>query len=250
MILPLALISTFLVNSAAAHTIFRELTVNGVAQGVNKGIRVPSYNGPVTDVTTNSIICNGPPNPLITPYDQTIINVPAGATVAASFYHSEGYPIDPSHKGPIMAYLAKVNSALQEDVTGLKWFKIYEDGLHSDGTWAVDTMLANGGKTSFTIPSCIPPGNYFLRVELIALHGAGTYPGAQFYMECAQINVTGGGSASPATVSFPGAYSGSDPGITVKQVYFITRFSLILTSIATFWDRLASTTHPVSTSYL
>lgn len=27
-------------------------------------------------------------------------------------------------------------------------------------------------------------------------------------MECAQINVTGGGSTSPATVSFPGAYKG------------------------------------------
>lgn len=27
------------------------------------------------------------------------------------------------------------------------------------------------------------------------------------------MRVTGGGSASPATVNFPGAYSGSDPGI-------------------------------------
>jgi cellulase len=35
-------------------------------------------------------------------------------------------------------------------------------------------------------------------------------------MECAQINVTGGGSASPATVSFPGAYSGTDPGILIN----------------------------------
>ena len=32
-------------------------------------------------------------------------------------------------------------------------------------------------------------------------------------MECAQINVTGGsGSKNPATVSFPGAYKGTDPG--------------------------------------
>ena len=36
-------------------------------------------------------------------------------------------------------------------------------------------------------------------------------------MECAQIEVTGGsGSASPKTVSFPGAYSGSDPGIKIN----------------------------------
>lgn len=68
-----------------------------------------------------------------------------------------------------------------------------------------------------------------MRVELIALHAAGNYPGAQLYMECAQvssnhrtfvwfadvfkINVTGGGSASPAGVNFPGAYKGDDPGI-------------------------------------
>ncbi|KAF9561303.1 hypothetical protein CPC08DRAFT_635558, partial [Agrocybe pediades] len=124
-------------------------------------------------------------------------------------------PIDPSHKGPILAYMAKVNNATQSTVTGLNWFKIYHDGL--DGTtWAVDKLIANQGKVSFTIPSCIPPGQYLLRVELIALHGAETYPGAQLYMECAQIQVTGGGSASPSTVSFPGAYKGSDPGITVN----------------------------------
>jgi cellulase len=67
------------------------------------------------------------------------------------------------------------------------------------------------------IPSCIANGHYLLRMELIALHGAGSAGGAQLYMECGQINVTGGsGSRSPATVSFPGAYRSSDPGITVN----------------------------------
>ena len=43
---------------------------------------------------------------------------------------------------------------------------------------------------------------------MIALHGASNYPGAQFYMECAQINVVGGtGAKTPSTVSFPGAYA-------------------------------------------
>lgn len=81
-----------------------------------------------------------------------------------------------------MVYLAKVDSALTTTVTGLKWFKIYEDGLHSDGTWAVDTLVQNKGLVSFKIPSCIPPGNYLLRAEIIALHGASSYPGAQFYV--------------------------------------------------------------------
>ncbi|PVF94636.1 hypothetical protein CPB86DRAFT_633875 [Serendipita vermifera] len=216
-----------LVAPALGHTIFQELWVNGVSQGHLTGIRVPNYDGPITDVTSNDVICNGGPNPLITPYPTTVIDIPAGASVTAEWHHtldglnpSDGDdPISASHKGPVIAYLAKVPSALQTDVTGLGWFKIYHDGLHSDGTWAVDTLITNKGKVTFTIPSCVPSGNYFLRVELIALHGASSYPGAQLYMECAQINITGGGSASPATVSFPGAYSGSDPGILINIYY-------------------------------
>lgn len=51
---------------ALSHTIFTNMWVNGVSQGALNGIRYPSYDGPVTDVTSNSIICNGDPNPLIT----------------------------------------------------------------------------------------------------------------------------------------------------------------------------------------
>ncbi|PVF94634.1 glycoside hydrolase [Serendipita vermifera] len=235
MILSNVLAATLLASSAAAHAIFQQLYVNGVDQGHLTGIRVPNYDGPITDVTSSSVICNGSPNPLNTPYPSTIIDIPAGASVTAEWHHTlsgadasdTADPIDPSHKGPIMAYLAKVPSALQTDVTGLGWFKIWEDGLTSDGKWAVDRMIANKGKVTFTIPTCIAPGNYFLRVELIALHGASSYPGAQLYMECAQINITGGGSASPPTVSFPGAYSGSDPGITIKQVSPSSYYSVV-----------------------
>lgn len=117
-------------------------------------------------------------------------------------------------------------------------FKIYEDGL-TGTTWAVDKLITNKGKVNVTIPSCISDGNYLLRAELVALHSASSYPGAQFYvsccpfakpillifslqMECAQINISGGdGSSSPSTVSFPGAYSGTNPGITFN-VSFVT----------------------------
>ena len=67
----------------------------------------------------------------------------------------------------------------------------------------------------YTIPSCLKPGYYLVRHEIIALHSAWQYPGAQFYPGCHQIQVTGGGSSVPSSlVSFPGAYKGSDPGIT------------------------------------
>ncbi|PBK97707.1 hypothetical protein ARMGADRAFT_648896 [Armillaria gallica] len=207
----------FYAASVSAHTIFQELYVNGVDQGHEVGIRVPDYDGPITDVTSNDVICNGGINPYHQPMSTTIIPVPAGSQVTAEWHHTlagadpsdPADPIDASHKGPILAYLAKVPSATQSTVTGLQWFKIYQDG-YSNGVWAVDTLIANKGKVSFTIPSCIPAGQYLLRVEIIALHAASSYPGAQLYMECAQIQITGGGSASPATVSFPGAYSG-DP---------------------------------------
>lgn len=113
-----------------------------------------------------------------TPFPTEVINIPAGATAGIEWHHGlnnftgldptdPADPIDSSHKGPIMVYLAKVDSALQSDVTGLKWFKIYEDGLESDlTTWAVDKMIANKGIVNFPIPSCIPSGNYLMRAEL------------------------------------------------------------------------------------
>ncbi|KAG6858928.1 hypothetical protein C0991_001709, partial [Blastosporella zonata] len=63
---------------------------------------------------------------------------------------------------------AAIPNATQTDVTGLKWFKIYEDGLDAAAqTWGVDRMIANAGKVTFTIPSCIAPGQYLLRHEII-----------------------------------------------------------------------------------
>lgn len=202
--------------------------VNGVSQGHLTGIRVVDYDGPIMDVTSNDIICNGGINPYHTPLPNTTITVPAGAQFTAEWHHTLSGadptdaqdPVDPTHHGPVITYLAKIPSALQSDVTGLQWFKIYEDGLiAANQSWGVDRMVANKGKVTFTIPSCIAAGQYLLRHEMIALHGAVTYPGAQFYMECAQIQITGGGSTSPATVSFPGAYKGTDPGITTNIYY-------------------------------
>jgi cellulase len=214
-----ALLSVVSLSGVQAHTIFQQLYVNGVSPGHDVGIRYATTNNPITDVTSNDVICNNP-----TASASTIVTVPAGATITHEWHHggngadpNDGDdPIAKSHLGPVMVYLAKVDNAQTTGVTGLRWFKIAEDGLDSSGQWGVNRLLNNGGKATAVIPSCIPAGNYLLRAEIIALHSASTYPGAQLYMGCAQINVTGGGSASPATVSFPGAYKGSDPGITVN----------------------------------
>lgn len=81
---------------------------------------------------------------------------------------------------------AKVdNAATATADSSLKWFKISEDGFNtSTRKWAVDTMIENGGWNYFDIPSCVAPGNYLMRVELLALHSAYSQGGAQFYMVC------------------------------------------------------------------
>ena len=68
----------------------------------------------------------------------------------------------------------------------------------------------------YKIPSCLKAGYYLVRHEIIALHASYTYPGAQWYPSCHQIQVTGSGtSTGPSSkVSFPGAYKPTDPGIT------------------------------------
>jgi hypothetical protein len=59
-----------------------------------------------------------------------------------------------------------------------------------------------------------------MRNEHIALHTAGSKGGAQFYLSCAQLEVSGGASTTPKNlVAFPGAYSATDPGILININY-------------------------------
>lgn len=72
---------------------------------------------------------------------------------------------------------------------------------------------------STKIPTCLASGEYLVRVEHLALHGAGTEGGAQFYVACAQVKLSGGGSTNPSGVSFPGAYKSTDPGILFQPYW-------------------------------
>lgn len=76
-------------------------------------------------------------------------------------------------------------------------------------------LVANNNSWTSTIPASLAPGEYFIRHELLAIH---TPDQPQFYPECAQLILTGGGNASPSgsyLVQFPGAYSASDPSVTI-----------------------------------
>lgn len=210
-----------LAATANAHAIFQRVSVNGQDQGLTVGVRTPTSNNPLQNVQDQNFACN---SGFQSPISSTVINVPAGAKVGAQYQHVIGgpqfsgdpdNPIAASHKGPVIVYLAKVDNAATANTSGLKWFKIYEEGLNN-GKWGVDTLLQNNGWATFTMPPCVASGQYLMRVEVIALHGAGSQGQAQFYMSCAQINVTGGGTKTGQTVSFPGAYSANDPGILIS----------------------------------
>ncbi|KAK3400514.1 glycosyl hydrolase family 61-domain-containing protein [Sordaria brevicollis] len=205
-------------SAASAHTIFVQLEAGGTTYPVSHGIRTPSYDGPITDVASNDLACNGGPNPTM-PSDK-IITVNAGSTVKAIWRHTltsgPGDVMDASHKGPTLAYLKKVDNALTDSGIGGGWFKIQEDG-YNNGQWGTSTVIENGGFHYIDIPSCIPSGQYLLRAEMIALHAAGSPSGAQLYMECAQINIVGGSGSLPSTTySIPGIYKANDPGLLVN----------------------------------
>ncbi|KAJ9156096.1 Glycosyl hydrolase family 61-domain-containing protein [Pleurostoma richardsiae] len=213
-----SIISAFAsISAALAHTIFVQLETEGKTYDVSYAIRTPTYDGPITDVNSNSLACNGPPNPT-SPSDK-IIQVKAGSDITAIWRHTltsgANDVMDPSHKGPTMAYMKKVSDAIHDNGVGNGWFKVQEDGL-TNGNWATVKVINNGGKHVIHLPECIPEGQYLLRPEMIALHGARTTGGAQLYMECAQLNVTGGtATKTPTTYSIPGIYKANDPGILV-----------------------------------
>ncbi|BCR91951.1 lytic polysaccharide monooxygenase auxiliary activity family 9 protein [Aspergillus chevalieri] len=123
-----------------------------------------------------------------------------------------------SHHGPILNYLAPCNGDCSKvDKTSLKFFKIDQQGLidgsNPPGTWASDNMIENNNTYTFTMPEAVPDGNYVLRHELIALHSAGQENGAQNYVQCVNVKVTGGGNANPTGTAGEQLYKASDKGI-------------------------------------
>lgn len=89
--------------------------------------------------------------------------------------------MDPGHKGPVMAYLKKVTNAKTDSGVGTGWFKIQHGG-YINGKWATNQVIDNQGNQVIHIPKCIANGQYLLRAEMVALHGARSTNGAQLYV--------------------------------------------------------------------
>lgn len=126
-----------------------------------------------------------------------------------------------AHWGPVLAYMSKVEDAATADGSS-EFFKVYENTWKkAEGStqgdndyWGTKDLNYNCGKLDFTIPEDIAPGDYLLRAEAIALHAASSSGGAQHYVTCYQLTVTGSGSATPSdTIKFPEGYSKTGPGL-------------------------------------
>ncbi|KAF2015817.1 carbohydrate-binding module family 1 protein [Aaosphaeria arxii CBS 175.79] len=204
------------------HATWQQLWVNVNLTIQYGGVcaRLPNNNNPITDVTSNDIRCNANQG-----FASSKCSVAAGGTVTIEMHqhNTRGCTeeaIGGAHYGPVLVYLSKVADASTADGS-TPFFKIFQDtwarasstSQGSDDYWGTKDLNKACGKMDVLIPANLAPGDYLLRAEAIALHSASSSGGAQFYMTCYQITVTGGGSSNPSGVSFPGAYKASDPGI-------------------------------------
>jgi len=169
-------------------------------------------NNPVTDVTSDAVRC----------YELSP-GTAASETQAVTAGDTVTFTIDPAiyHPGPVQVYMAKAPSSVDDfDGDGTVWFKIYEDPPPEVTSSALVWESTNKGTYTVTVPACVEDGEYLIRFEQIALHVASTVNGAQLYISCSQISVTGGsGSYDPTLMAFPGAYSPQDPGLLINIYY-------------------------------
>ncbi|KAF2126654.1 lytic polysaccharide monooxygenase [Dothidotthia symphoricarpi CBS 119687] len=119
-----------------------------------------------------------------------------------------------SHKGPLINYIAPCNGDCTTlTAASLRWSKISQAGLTS-GTWASDAMMKNSFTASTVIPKNLKAGNYVIRHEIIALHGAQSDNGAQMYPQCINLKVSGSGTVAPsAGIAGTSLYKRTDAGI-------------------------------------
>ncbi|KAI8938788.1 hypothetical protein NX059_004651 [Plenodomus lindquistii] len=210
-----------LAEVAQAHYMFQFLTANGVKGAQYQNIRPVPNNSPVTVLTDPNLRCNVGG---ATGGSTTTVSVAAGSTV--SFTADQAV----YHQGPVSFYMQKAaTTAASSDGSG-DWFKIKEIGptfANGQATWDMSATY------SVTIPSQVAAGEYLLRIEQLGIHNPGSPP--QFYISCAQVKVTGGGSGKPSpTTKIPGHVKSTDSGYTANIYNNFNSYVVPGPKVATF----------------
>jgi hypothetical protein len=121
------------------------------------------------------------------------------------------------HPGPLTIHMSKAPGDVRQYRGDGDWFKVHQmvicrqpsNGYLQDSDWCT----WDKAQVEFTLPRDTPPGQYLVRVEHIAIHGAQSGD-TEFYYECAQIEVGGNGSGNPGPlVKIPGLYDSNDPAL-------------------------------------
>ncbi|CCT75380.1 related to cellulose binding protein CEL1 [Fusarium fujikuroi IMI 58289] len=194
-----------LVQSTSAHYIFQQLSVGSTKYPVFQYIRQnTNYNSPVTDLDSNDLRCNVGTSGANT---QTV-GVKAGDSIT--------FTLDTAvyHQGPISVYMSKAPSTASSYDGSGGWFKIKDWGPTFSGSTSTWPMYIS---YTFNLPTCIANGEYLLRIQSLGIHNPWPAGIPQFYISCAQISVSGGGSTVPSNqVKIPGAFKETDPGYTAN----------------------------------
>ncbi|PNS15409.1 hypothetical protein CAC42_668 [Sphaceloma murrayae] len=146
--------------------------------------------------------------------------IPLAAGSSVDLKWSGSWP----HPGPVLSYMARCpGSCLDAKPTDLRFFKIAHAGLlknpntsSTDLYWAANAVRDNDNIATVRIPSNIKAGDYVLRHEIIALHSAFNVSGAQFYPQCVNLRVSGGGDLQPPGVLATKLYKQKAPGILIN----------------------------------
>ncbi|KAG9229892.1 glycosyl hydrolase family 61-domain-containing protein [Amylocarpus encephaloides] len=174
---------------------------------------------PIPDPSVLSMACNDPGTAAV-----ASIPIEAGQDISAIYYfwlHAIG---------PMVAWLAPCDGSCNSpsfNASAASWFKIGQRGLLSggvvEGTWFQREFQDWSGAPNIwteTIPKNLKPGEYLIRHEIISLH----IPNApQFYMQCANLRVTGKGNKLPGK-----KYLGTLPGVWRMDREFLRCFIVIL----------------------
>jgi hypothetical protein len=227
----LAAILGFL-SSTSAHYTFDKLLLNDKQVGGDNTYIRKHTNGYMP------IKFNSPPSGSITPLDADfacnkgataapeVITVKAGDKIGlAQAFGADGI----QHPGPSQVYMAPVGDATSDK--GSDWYKIHQSLVCRQGSpesfrtnawcsWDENNVWA-------VVPATVPNGQYLLRAEHIGVHGA--HDGqAEFYVACAQVEVTGNTATSMPgeSVKFPGAYQANDEAVNFSVWGRSTEYSV------------------------
>ncbi|EWC43936.1 hypothetical protein DRE_01288 [Drechslerella stenobrocha 248] len=199
----------------SAHQVITHFLVDDVRQ--SNVLRQPGTVSPITNPSSPDLTCGYPPQngPGMSGNEKAIIHPGSKLTFEWHTNWSGDTPgpegvTDVSHKGPCAIYMRQVSdavSAAPQELRSPGWFKIWEDGVDSNGVFCTTRMRLNGGFFTGIVPKHLENGDYLIRAETITLNNAAEpHNEPQWYVSCAQVILKNSEApfVKPFTITIPG----------------------------------------------